>query len=161
MQQTILIDCWPNAQLAEFYSTIREHLLSQPLDAQWLWASYESGDLDSHFLALLRDHRSRMITQPMTKDTNDVYRVHSQVQIMGRSWLHCVHGRPLGIYDLLRMGVTVQIDPRFITHQLSNGKGERVITDQDIAQDVLPWQQIDQHTWQLNRKMITDPHWEF
>jgi hypothetical protein len=161
MQQTIIIDPWPDTRLAEFYATVREQLMSQPLDAQWLWASYESGDLDSHFLALLRDHRSRMVTPSMTKGTNDVYRLHDTVNIMGRSWLNCVDGRPLGINNLVRMGVTVQIDPRFITCQLSNGKGERVLTDEDIARDPRPWQRIDQHTWQLHRKMITDPHWEF
>jgi hypothetical protein len=59
------------------------------------------------------------------------------------------------------MGATVVIAPRFITCQLSNGKGERVLTDEDIAQDVLPWVRLDKNTWQLNRKMITDTHWEF
>jgi len=160
MQQTILIDCWPEPRLAEFYSTIREHLLSQPEDAQWLWASYESGDLDSHFLNLLRDPRSRLVTRSMVKGVNDIYRVASQVQIMGRSWLNCVHGRPLGIHNLVRLGTTVIIDPRFVTHRLSNGKGERVLTDQDIAGDPLPWQQRDAATWHLNRSMFP-PNWEF
>ena len=161
MQQTIIIDPWPDTRLAEFYATVREYLLNQPPDAQWLWASYEAGDLDSHFLSLLRDPRSRLVTPFMTKGTNDVYRLHDTVNIMGRSWGHCVDGRPLGINDLVRMGKTVQIDPRFITCQLTNGKGERPLTHEDIAGDPRPWQQIDQHTWQLNRKMITDPHWQF
>ena len=160
MQQTILIDCWPEPKLAEFYSTIREHLLSQPLDAQWLWASYESGDLDSHFLDLLRDNRSRLVTRSMTKGTNDVYRIHSQVQIMGRSWVNCVHGRPLGIRNLVRSGSTVIIDPRFVTCQMSNGKGERTMTPEDFCKDGLPWQQRDPATWQLNRTMFP-PNWDF
>ena len=160
MQQTILIDCWPDAKLAEFYSSIRLELLTQPSDAQWLWASYESGDLDSHFLALLRDHRSRLVTRSMVKDTNDVYRVHDTVQIMGRSWLHCVHGRPLGINGIVRTGATVVIDPRYITHKQTDSKGERPLTHEDIARDRMPWQQIDQHTWHLNRSMFP-PHWEF
>jgi len=154
MQQTILIDCWPEPRLAEFYANIRQHLLSQTDLAQWLWASYEAGDLDSHFLALLRDPRSRLVTPFMTKGTNDVYRLHSTVNIMGRSWGHCVDGRPLGINDLVRMGVTVQIDPRFITCQLTNSKGERPLTHEDIAGDPRPWQRIDLHTWQLHRTMF-------
>jgi hypothetical protein len=160
MQQTIIIDPWPEPRLAEFYSTVREYLLSQPDDAQWLWASYESGDLDSHFLALLRDHRSRLVTPFMTKGTNDVYRLHDTVNIMGRSWGHCVDGRPLGINNLVRIGKTVQIDPRFITHHRIDGKGERVLTHEDIARDPRPWVRLNEDTWQLNRNMFPT-HWEF
>jgi hypothetical protein len=134
--------------------------LSQPHDAQWLWASYESGDLDSHFLALLRDHRSRLVTPFMTKGTNDVYRVHDTVNIMGRSWRNCVDGRPLGINNLVRIGKTVQIDPRFITCQLSNGKGEGVLTHEEIARDPRPWVRLNEDTWQLHRSMFPT-HQEF
>jgi hypothetical protein len=160
MQQTIIIDPWPEPRLAEFYSTLREYLLSQPHDAQWLWASYETGDLDSYFLGLLRDHRSRMVTQSMTKGTNDVYRVHDTVNIMGRSWRNCVDGRPLGINNLVRIGKTVQIDPRFITCQLKTGKGEGVLTHEEIARDPRPWVRLDENTWHLNRSMFPT-HWEF
>ena len=96
----------------------------------------------------------------MTKVINDVYRVHDTVNIMGRSWRNCVDDRPLGINNLIRIGKTVQIDPRFITCQMSNGKGERTMTPEDFRKDALPWQPFDNDTWHLNRSMFP-PHWEF
>lgn len=129
MTTAVIIDCVQDSTWSEFYQQLRQHLTTTAYD-QILWASYGWGDLDSHFLALLKLQQSRMVLPEMTKQQPDTYRDFQDCVVMGRSWPDCVWNRPSwGVQSLLAQGKSVRMLPQFVTVRLPDGREQQATAE--------------------------------
>ena len=147
MKDLVIIDCWSTRadpdqsdslrleRIQNYYDRLCLSIIkTQALYRRIYIASYEDQLTDPKILAL-----SRRLTRISVEETLTP-RLIQDVEVCGRSFGRCVHGRPLGIIQLMEQGHRLWVDPKKCT-QWSDDQEHQMLRE---PQDGLPWQSKDQ-----------------